>query len=63
MRILFAAVLLGACAGQIASETRLIDQRGGEVIYLTNGVCVATVSSADDEFNVLLPPSYCRSEE
>ena len=63
MRILLVTVLLGACAGQIQSETRLIEQRGGEVIYLTNGACVATVSSADDEFNVLLPPSFCRVEE
>jgi len=63
MRILFVTALLGACAGQGPSEDRIVDQRGGETIYITNGVCVATVSAADDEINVLLPPYYCGLED
>lgn len=63
MRTLSLILVLGACAGLAPSQDRIIDQRGGETIYLTNGVCVATVSAADDEVNVLLPRYYCGLEE
>ena len=63
MRLLNITALLGACTGQGPSETRIIDERGGEVITLTNGVCTATVSSGDDEFNVRLAPSFCATED
>lgn len=53
--------LLAACGdGQpLISTPRIVDQRGGDTLYIDNGVCLLAYSTSDEEHVVLQPPSMC----
>ena len=54
-------LLMAACARDhpLISRPVIIDQRGGDTLYIDNGVCLLAYTSGDEEHIAIQQPALC----